>query len=142
MLTIDIDSVAGPWQIVGIARDSKSADPRSTEPIRMTYIPLAQIAPFEPANGSASGTVAPAPPQENGNCYATTIMLRTDGDPSRSIADLKAAVASIDPNLPLLNIITIHDQVSSLMSHDELISALTGLFHCSRCCLRPSDFMG
>ncbi len=27
-LTIGIDSVKGPWQIVGIARDTKSGDPR------------------------------------------------------------------------------------------------------------------
>jgi predicted permease len=128
LLTLDIDSVAGPWQIVGIARDSKSTDPRNTEPVWMTYIPLAQIAPFTPAGQPASGTAKAAPPEENNNCFAGNLILRTTGDPSRSIADLRAAVASIDPNLPLLHVTTIHDQVSSLMSHDELISALTGLF--------------
>jgi predicted permease len=128
MLTIDIDSVAGPWQIVGIARDSKSTDPRNTDPVRMTYIPLAQIAPFTPADQPAGGASKPAPPEPNNNCFAGNLILRTTGDPSRSIADLRAAVASIDPNLPLLNVVTIHDQVSSLMSHDELISAFTGLF--------------
>ncbi|MFZ0305490.1 MAG: ABC transporter permease [Terracidiphilus sp.] len=128
MLTIDIDSVAGPWQIVGIARDSKSTDPRNTDPVRMTYIPLAQIAPFTAADQPASATAKPAPPEPNNNCFASNMILRTTGDPSHSIADLRAAVASIDPNLPLLNVVTIHDQVSSLMSHDELISALTGMF--------------
>jgi len=128
LLTLDIDSVAGPWQIVGIARDSKSTDPRNTKPVWMTYIPLAQIAPFTSASQPASGTAKTAPPEENNNCFAGNLILRTTGDPSRSIADLRAAVASIDPNLPLLHVTTIHDQVSSLMSHDELISALTGLF--------------
>ena len=41
---------------------------------------------------------------------------------------MRAAVAQVDPNLPLLQITTIHDQVSNLISHDELISTLTGLF--------------
>jgi predicted permease len=128
LLTIDIDSVAGPWQIVGIARDSKSTDPRDTDPVRTTYIPLAQIAPFMPAGQPEGSTAKPAPPEPNNNCFAHSLILRTTGDPSRSIADLRAAVASINPNLPLLNVITIHDQVSSLMSRDELISALTGIF--------------
>ncbi len=128
MLTIDIDSVAGPWQIVGIARDSKSTDPRNTDPIRMTYIPLAQIAPFTPADQPADAGTKPAPPEPNNNCFASNLILRTSGDPSRSIADLRAAMASIDPNLPLLHVTSIQEQVSSLMSHDELVSAFTGLF--------------
>jgi ABC-type antimicrobial peptide transport system permease subunit len=34
----------------------------------------------------------------------------------------------VDPNLPLLQITTIQDQVSNLISHDELISTLTSVF--------------
>jgi predicted permease len=131
MLTIGIDSVKGPWQIVGIARDTKSGDPRAKEPVRMTYIPLEQIEPFEPVppmeKGSGGNTV-PSSPVENQNRFASTILLRTAGDPATSIADLRVAVAGIDPNLTLLDVVTIHEQVSSLISHDELISTLTGLF--------------
>jgi len=127
MLTLGIDDVKGPWQIVGIARDSRSNDPRATDPVRMTYIPVAQIDLFPPTDQLAGGTANLAP-QENNNCYAGTLMLRTTGDPSRSIADLRAAVASIDPNLPLLDVAAIHDEVSRLMTNDELISTLTGLF--------------
>ena len=49
-IIIDIDGVKGPWQIVGIARDTKSGNPRDTDTHRMTYIPLAQIDPFVPAD--------------------------------------------------------------------------------------------
>ena len=131
-LTIGIDSVKGPWQIVGIARDTKSGDPRSTDPVRMTYIPLSQIDTFLPvdaaiasANGKATQS---APREENEDCYAHTILIRTTSDPAKTIADLRAAVAQVDPNLPLLQVTTIHDQVSNLISHDELISTLTSLF--------------
>ncbi len=129
-LTIGIDSVKGPWQIVGIARDTKSGDPRNTDPVRMTYIPLSQIDTFLPvavtaANGKAG---QPAPREENEDRYAHMILIRTSGDPAKMIADLRAAVAQVDPNLPLLQITTIHDQVSNLISHDELISTLTSLF--------------
>jgi len=122
-LTIGIDTVRGPWQIVGIARDTKSGNPRNTDPVRMTYIPLAQIDPFGPEQPGN-----PVPRQENQDCYANSILLRTSGDPAKTIADLRAAVASINPNLPLLNITTIQDQVSNLVANDELISALMTLF--------------
>lgn len=129
-LTIGIDSVSGPWQIVGIARDTKSGNPRDTDPVRMTYIPLAQINPFLPDQASKSSPMGskPAPRQENEDCYARTILLRTSGDPRTAIANLRTAVAAINPNLPLLEITTIQDQVSDLIANDELISALTTLF--------------
>jgi predicted lysophospholipase L1 biosynthesis ABC-type transport system permease subunit len=127
-----MNSVPGPWQIVGIARDTKSGNPRDTDPVRMTYIPLAQIEPFVPVHGAvpaASGSSAgPGQREENQDCYANTILLRTAGNPAKTIADLRAAVAAVDPNLPLLEVTTIKDQVSNLISHDELISTLTGLF--------------
>lgn len=128
-LTIGIDSVKGPWQIVGIARDTKSGDPRNTDPVRMTYIPLSQIETFLPVDAAAATAKGkPAARQENQDCYANTILIRTSSDPAKSIADLRAAVASVDPNLPLLQIKTIQDEVSHLISHDELISTLTGIF--------------
>jgi predicted permease len=129
-LTIEIDTVKGPWQIVGIARDTKSGDPRNPDPSRMTYIPLAQIEPFAPVDASAPAPsgVAPAPPVENQDRFANTILVRTTGDPAKTIADLRAAVASVDPNLALLHVATIDEQVSNLMTHDELISTLTSIF--------------
>ncbi len=130
-LTIGIDSAKGPWQIVGIARDTKSGDPRVTDPVRMTYIPLVQIDTFLPVNAAAAPantSARPASREENNDCYAHTILVRTSSDPAKTIADLRAAVAAVDPNLPLLHVTTIHDQVSNLISHDELISTLTSVF--------------
>ncbi|MGC2163830.1 MAG: ABC transporter permease [Silvibacterium sp.] len=116
---IDQDSVAGPWQIVGIARDTKSEDPRHDTPERMVYIPLTQIAAM---------TSGPSGSEENQNVYAGTIELRTTGDPAQAIHELRAAVAAVDPNLPLLEVHTIQEQVASFMVDDTLISHLTGIF--------------
>jgi len=97
--------------------------------VRMTYIPLAQIEPFNPVDPAAQKSgAAPAPPEENQDRFSGTILVRTTGDPAKSIADLRAAVASVDPNLALLQVTTIRDQMDNLMTHDELVSTLTGLF--------------
>src|SRR5262249_46726372 len=70
----------------------------------------------------------PVPREENQDCYANTIVLRTSGDPAKTVTDLQAAVAAINPNLPLLEITTIQEQVSNLIANDQLISALTTVF--------------
>ncbi len=94
----------------------------------MTFLPLAQIEPFLPVEKSSPGSGAPAPPVENQDRFANTILLRTANDPATTIASLRATVAAIDPNLPLLDVTTIQEQVSGLLTHDELISTLTGIF--------------
>ena len=127
-LSINIDSVEGPWQIIGIARDTKSSDPRGTKPVRMTYIPVAQIDALEPVTVPTKENPSPDPPKENDNRFVGTVILHTTGNPSNYIPDLRVAFASVDRNLPLLNVITIHDQISSLISNDQLISTLTGIF--------------
>jgi predicted permease len=131
-LSINIDTVKGPWRIVGIAGDTKARGPRATELTRMTYIPLAQIEPFVPIDSASttksSTNTKPVSPAENQDRFAGTILVRTTGDPAKTIADLRAAVAATDPNLALFNVTTIQDQVSTLMSRDELISSLTAIF--------------
>jgi predicted permease len=124
-ITIDMGSEKGPWQIVGVVRDTRSRHPRSLDAIRMTYIPLEQIEPTIPAQ---PGVRANTPPEPNQNRFANTLLVRTSGDPAKTIADLRAAVAAVDPNLPLLRVTTIDGQISGLMKHDELISTLTGVF--------------
>lgn len=124
MLTIGMDSVKGPWQIVGIARDTKSGNPRNETPDPMTYIPLAQIEPLMPADAAAPSS----PRQENQDRYASFILLRTRGKASARIADLRTAVASVDPHLPLLDVSTIGEDVARMMGKDELSSSLTGIF--------------
>ncbi len=97
----------------------------------MTYIPAVadrHVSSRPAVDLQTTKPANPAPREENNDCYAHTILIRTSGDPAKTIADLRAAVAEVDPNLPLLQITTIHDQVSHLISHDELISTLTGLF--------------
>ena len=110
---IDIETVAGPWQIVGVARDTKAGNPRDN-PERMIYLPLAQIA------GKHGEGIQ--------DSFASTIVLRTVGDPTSTITELRAAVASIDPNLPILEVRAIQDHLETFFSQETLVSRLTAIF--------------
>ena len=124
LLTVDIN-VKGPLRIVGIARDTKSGDPRNAKTDLMIYFPLAQMPPFNaPDPAAAPGT----PLEENQDRYESTILVRTAGDPAQTISEIRPAVAGIDPNLPIIHIHTIHEEIDSFMTHDELISRLTAIF--------------
>lgn len=59
---------------------------------------------------------------------ASVIEVRTTANPANSIADLRSALAAIDPNLPILHTQTIHEQVDHMMTQDQLISSLTTIF--------------
>jgi predicted permease len=107
-LSIDTSSIAGPWQIVGVARDTRIGNPRETTPQRMIYFPVAQMT--------------------GGESFASIIELRTAADPANTIADLRQAVAQIDPNLPLTQIHPIQEQVGNMMTQEQLFSSLTTIF--------------
>ena len=110
---IDIDTVAGPWQIVGIASDTKSGNPRE-DPYRMVYLPLAQI-----LGKNREGIQ---------DSFADAILVRTVGDPALAINELRSAIAGVDPNLPILQVRTMHDHMETFTSQETLVSRLTAIF--------------
>ncbi len=129
-LTIDIDSVKGPWQIVGIASDTKSGDPRDTDPVENDLYSAVPDRPVFPADASTpvnGKSTKPAATEENQDCYAHTSWFAPPATRRRASRDLRAAVAGrSQPSA--YQITTIHDQMSNFISHDELISTLTSLF--------------
>ena len=100
-------SVPGPWQIVGVVRDAKYNDPRE-QPKRMIYLPLEQMTRDDQlclfdrsAGGGRSGGIA---------------------------NEVRAAVAEVDPALPLLEVKTIGDHLDLFMQNERLISQLASFF--------------
>lgn len=120
-ISIDSNSAHGRWQIVGIARDTKSNNPRETDPGRMTYLPLAQIEALVPDRRSKA-------PEENQDRFVNILLVRTTGDATRMIANVESALQNVDPNLPVLNMLTVQQKISNFITHDQLISTLTTLF--------------
>ena len=107
-ITIDDDSIAGPWQIVGVAADTLYNGPRN-QIQRLVYFPLAQIAVGE-------------------NSFAESLEIRTTGDPAKLTSSVRAALAQIDPSLPVLGIRTMNDVAGHFVTNETLVSRLSATF--------------
>jgi predicted permease len=100
-------AVIGTWQIVGIVRDAKYNSP-AEKPKPFAYLALAQL------TGDAQ--------------YAYNLQIRTVGDPAKITGEVRAALAGIDGNLPLLEIRTVAEDVNHLTDEQQFISQLSGFF--------------
>jgi predicted permease len=105
--TIADPGVPGVFEIVGIVRDAKYNSPREkAQP--MTYLALQQLA--------------------GDDHYAYSLQVRAVGNPANIANEVRAAVAEIDPNLPLLAVRTISEQVDRSTENERLISQLSTFF--------------
>jgi predicted permease len=107
-ITLDDDTNAGPWEIVGVAANTRYSGPRE-EPQRQVYFPVQQLAIGE-------------------NSYAEWLQVSTTGDPAKMTGAVRAALAELGPNLPVLRIQSIGDLTDRFVSNDALISRLSGIF--------------
>ena len=107
-ITLDDDGDAGPWQIVGVAADTRYLGPRD-KPDRHVYFPVQQLPVGD-------------------NSYAEWLEVKTSGDPTKMVASVRAALAEIDPALPVLRIQSIGELTDRFVTNDELISRLSAFF--------------
>ncbi len=99
---------AGPAldvEIVGVARDAKYSDVRQPAP-PVFFLPY---------------------PQDTA-VAALTFYVRTALDPAALLADVRAAVRRLDPNLPLEQLKTMPEQVRDNMFLDRMVGTLAGAF--------------
>lgn len=92
------------FQIVGVVKDARVNDIRESAP-PMIYHSIAQDA-----------------------IDVESLDVRTFADPSRLISQVRQAVRSVDPNLPIGGIATLAEQVSSNLAQQRLIARLTTIF--------------
>ena len=107
-ITVEDDTNAGPWQIVGVAANTRYSGPRE-QPEPQVYFPVQQLALGE-------------------NSYAEWLQVRTSGDPAKMTGAVRSALAEVDPNLPVLRIQTIGDLTDRFVANEELISRLSAVF--------------
>jgi predicted permease len=92
------------FQIVGVVRDARVNDIRETAP-SMVYHSLAQDV-----------------------IDVESLDVRTSGDPSQLISQIRAEIRGVDPNLPIGGIVTLAEQVGNNLAQQRLIARLTTIF--------------
>jgi predicted permease len=103
-------SHSGDFEIVGIVEDAKYQDTRG--PAYATFfLPLLQTPPGGPLAG-----------------WVYTIELRVAGKPQNIEPAVRKALAEVDPNLPVLSVMSFGEQVARNFNQERLIARLTELF--------------
>ncbi len=104
-------------QIVGIVENVIFRNPRNTTPPPMFFVPLLQMWKSEWADTTLARS----------NLIGN-IELRVDGRAPGLAGEARAALAGLDPNLTIVNVTTIQDQLANLLGHERLVAQLTALF--------------
>ena len=114
----DEPSHAGDYEIVGVAKDAKYQN--ASKPARvMFFIPLSQTIQYStPVDNMV----------ETSSMYMGTLILHVQGDPRNFESLVRQTLASIDPNLPPLTMMSFDDQIEIRYSTDTAISRLTAVF--------------
>jgi predicted permease len=117
---LDLPENAGTFRIVGVVRDAKFAGFQLDKPARpMFYVPLAQTVNY------------PNPLMqriEAASHFIGGIMLVTNASPAALEPMLKQALAEVDPNLTIINLRTMKEQVANTFNQERAVATLAGLF--------------
>jgi len=118
---LDRPEDASTFRIVGVVRDAKFAGFALSRPARpMFYVPLAQNAHY--AEGDIMKRV------ELSSHFINGIMLTTDTPAGTLEPVLTRLLADLDPNLTILGIHTMREQVAMQFNQQRAVASLAGLF--------------
>lgn len=107
------------YKIVGVAKDARYLTFRLDEPIGPFFFLPGEQHDFSPTDGTE---VSPS------SHYLRDIVIVTKPGAGLSSGRLQQAMASIDPNLPILSIHTLTEQVAATFRQQRLIARLTSFF--------------
>ena len=113
---------AGTFRIVGIARDAKFARPGLNQPaLPMFFVPLAQRVEYKSDQSSARLF-------EVFSHFIQGIMLVTDLAPGDLEPLLRRTLAEADPNLTILSVRTMQEQIDFSFNRERAVARLAELF--------------
>jgi predicted permease len=118
---LDLPQFAGTFRVVGIVKDAKFAGFALGRPARpMFYVPLAQNVDY---GGNALMSRI-----EMSSHFARGIMLVTNMPPGVLEPQVTKALAEVDPNLTVINLRTMEEQVALRFDRERAVATLAGLF--------------
>jgi predicted permease len=111
---------SGQYEIVGIAKDARYLPENLGKPMApLFFLPEAQH--DLPPNAGATEV-------SSGSHFLSDIVIVTTPGTSLSIAQVRQAMASVDPDLPLISIRPLKEQVAGQFRQQRLIARLTSFF--------------
>ena len=117
---LDLPENAGTFRIVGVVRDAKFAGFALNRPARpMFYVPLAQNIPYK------NDLMARIELQSH---FIEGIMLVTNASPGELEPVLTRTLAGVDPNLTIISVRTMQQQVDLSFDQERAVASLAGLF--------------
>jgi hypothetical protein len=117
---LDLPEYASTFRIIGIVRDAKFAGWGLNRPARpMFFVPLAQNVEYK------DDVMRPI---ELRSHFIGGMMLKTQLSPGALEPVLKKLLADVDPNLTIINVRTLQEQVSLSFSQQRAVASLAGLF--------------
>ncbi len=115
---IDLPENAGKFRIVGVVRDAKYTDP--TRPARpMFFLPLMQVTHYD--NPLLEKL-------ELRSHYISGVLLEASIPPGTLEPSLRKVFAEVDPNLTILGLRTLQQQIDSEFDQQRAVASLAGLF--------------
>ena len=117
---LDLPEYASTFRIVGIVRDAKFAGWGLRRPARpMFFVPLAQNVDYKDTMMQRI---------DASSHFASGIALKTSLQPGALEPVLKQLLAEADPNLTLVSVRTLQEQVSLTFNEERAVAGLGGLF--------------
>jgi predicted permease len=111
---------AGDYEIIGIAKDARYADYDFTKPpSAFFFVPFAQYTSYRDANSAST---------ELRSHYLQDILVRTEPGVTISNEQLRHAIASVAPDLPIARLGPLAKQVEESFSQQKLMAQLTAVF--------------
>jgi predicted permease len=117
---LDLPQYSSTYEIVGIVRNAKYTDPARTDPPRpIFFVPLAQRIHYDDAMMQSL---------DDSTHFIEGAVLQIHRSMDGLEAEVRRALSEVDPNLTLLNIQTLQEQVDSNFDQQRAVAQMTGLF--------------
>ncbi len=117
---LDLPKYNNTYEIVGIVRNAKYNDPASTEDRPLFFVPLAQRVHYN--DGGLMQSI------EDSTHYIEGAVLQLHGSMEGLESEVRHVLSDVDPNLTLLDIQSLRDQVDSNFDQRRAVARMTGLF--------------
>jgi predicted permease len=117
---LDLPQYSNTFEIVGIVRNAKYSDPASTEPPRpLFFVPLAQRTHYDAALMQSI---------DDSTHFIEGAVLQLHGSMEGLESEVRHVLSDVDPNLTLLDIQSLQEQVDSNFDQRRAVARMTGLF--------------